>query len=73
MRGLNFQAHSVWVQVIVELGLVGVVGLIAVIAGFVVTSRRRRRSAVTPTERAVVGVGSAVAIALLAMRSVRTS
>ncbi len=67
VRGLNFQAHSVWVQVIVELGLVGVVGLIAVIAGFVVTSRRRRRSAVTPTERAVVGVGSAVAIALLAM------
>ena len=60
LNGQGLEAHSVWVQALVEMGLVGVVGLLAVTAGFVLTARRRARLAVTASE-------AAAAKALLAM------
>jgi O-antigen ligase len=67
LNGQGLEAHSVWVQSLVEMGLAGLVGLLAVTAGFVLTASRRARFAVTASEAAAARVGGAIGIALLTM------
>jgi putative inorganic carbon (hco3(-)) transporter len=68
LNGQGLEAHSVWVQSLVEMGLVGLGGLLAVTVGFVITARRRRtRFAVTASEAAAGRVAGAIGIALLTM------
>jgi O-antigen ligase len=54
--------HSAWVESFVEMGGVGVAGLVAVVAGFAVTLRQRYRAARDDLEHrtALVAIGAAV-------------
>ena len=67
MTSSGLQPHSVWVQSLVEMGIVGLLALCLVLLCFVWTTRIRIRTARSAAELVAARVAGAIGIALLVM------